>query len=250
MVAFAALPFAVPAASTLVNNGPRIQEIVTAYPAQMTVLQTVDEPTLGALQANPQDPAAQAAALSQLSGMPAADVAKVLELGSKFKSELETAATVDPAVLGVLAADPTNAEASAKAVGQIAEGLDVGTDQAVARLEALGTVPAADLGFLQTNGPAVQEAGARLQSVSEIPPADLAFLSDNAAEVEQAAKDNPKQWQRWWWICLIGQLLFLPCAFILTGRWSPRKAREDEREHERLVQAELALLKMPEPERV
>jgi ACS family D-galactonate transporter-like MFS transporter len=249
-VALGVLPFAVPAASTLVNDAPRVQKIVETYPDQVQVLQTVDEATLGALQANPEDPAAQVAALSQLSGMPAADVTRVVTLGSTYKAELETAATVDPAVLGVLATDPTNPEAGAQAVGQIAKGLGVGTDEAISRLQALGAVPPAELGFLQTNGPAVQKAGARLQSVSEIPAADLTFLSEHGAEVQEAVKDNPEQWQRWWWICLIGQLLFLPCVLILTGRWSPKKARQDELEHERLVEAELALLETPETQKL
>src|SRR4029450_3446327 len=103
-----------------------------------------------------------------------------------------------------------------------------------------------DLGFLQANGAAVQEAGARLQAVSVIPPADLAFLSAHAVAVQKAAKDNPRQWQRWWWICLLGQVLFLPCVLVLTGRWNPRKAREDELKHEALVQAEVDRLKPPE----
>jgi len=33
---------------------------------------------------------------------------------------------------------------------------------------------------------------------------------------------------------------------VLTGRWNPRKAREDELKHELLVQAELDRLKPPE----
>jgi len=246
--AFAVLPFALPAVSTLVNDGPRVQQIVAAYPDQVKVLQTVDGATLAALKANPQDQAAQVAALSQLSGMPAEDVTKVLTLGAKYSTELKTAATVDPAVLGVLATDPTNAEAAAKAVGQIADGLGIGPSEAAARLQALGAVPAADLGFLQAKGADVQKAGTRLQSVSQIPPADLAYLTAHAADVQKAAKDNPRQWQRWWWICLLGQVLFLPCVLVLTGRWNPRKAREDELEHEALVQAELDRLETPEPE--
>lgn len=214
------------------------------------MLQTVDGATLAALKENPHDQAAQVAALSQLSGMSAEDVTKVLTLGVKYSAELETAATVDPAVLGVLATEPTNAAAAGKAVGQIADGLGVGANEAAARLQALGAVPAADLGFLQTKGAGVQKAGARLQSVSQIPPADLAFLSANAAAVQKAAKENPRQWQRWWWICLLGQVLFLPCVLVLTGRWNPRKAREDELKHELLVRTELDLLRTPEPDLV
>jgi MFS family permease len=249
-IAFAIFPFAIPAVSTLMNDGPRVQQIVAAHPDQVKVLQTVDGATLAALKANPQDQAAQVAALSQLSGMSAEDVTKVLTLSAKYSAELKTAAAVDPAVLGVLATQPTNAAAAAKAVGQIAAGLGVGAPEAAARLQALGAVPPADLGFLQTKGTGVQKAGARLQSVSQIPPADLAYLSAHAADVQKAATDNPRQWQRWWWICLLGQALFLPCVLILTGRWSPRKAREDELNHELRVRAELDRLRTPEPDLV
>ena len=58
----------------------------------------------------------------------------------------------------------------------------------------------------------------------------------------QAAEDNPHQWQTWWWVCVAGQLVFLPFVFVLTGRWSPRRAKQDEVEHEQRVQEELAAL--------
>jgi hypothetical protein len=60
--------------------------------------------------------------------------------------------------------------------------------------------------------------------------------------VQKAAADNPHQWQTWWWVCVAGQVLFLPFIFVMAGRWSPRKAREDERRHEEMVQRELAAL--------
>jgi len=34
-----------------------------------------------------------------------------------------------------------------------------------------------------------------------------------------------------------------PLAFLLTGHWSPRRAREDELEHEKMVERELARLR-------
>ena len=36
--------------------------------------------------------------------------------------------------------------------------------------------------------------------------------------------------------------MFLPFIFLLTGRWSPKKAKQDEEEHEALVERELAEL--------
>ena len=68
-----------------------------------------------------------------------------------------------------------------------------------------------------------------------IPPATLAKLT-------KAGNDTPHQWQHWWWVCVAGQLVFLPFIFVMAGRWSPRKAREDERAHEEMVQRELAAL--------
>src|SRR4051794_24856735 len=84
--AFALLTVIVPATTALVDNGPRVQAIVTKYPGQVKVLQTVDPATLGALQANANDQAAQVKALSELTGMPATDLVRVVTLGAKLKA--------------------------------------------------------------------------------------------------------------------------------------------------------------------
>ncbi|MBO0806485.1 MAG: MFS transporter [Nocardiopsaceae bacterium] len=52
-----------------------------------------------------------------------------------------------------------------------------------------------------------------------------------------------RQWRDWLWACAAGQAVFLPFVFVLAGRWSPRKAREDATEYERLVQRELEALR-------
>jgi len=89
---------------------------------------------------------------------------------------------------------------------------------------------------------AAQEVGLPgLQAVQKAGP-QLATLAKYGAQVQKAAKDNPKNWQAWWWVCVAGQFLFLPFILIMTGRWSPKKAREDAEEHQRLVDAELAAL--------
>jgi hypothetical protein len=190
-ISLTALPFVVPATTILADKGEHVAAIAAEHPQQVKVLQTVDAATLAALKRNPDDRAAQAKALSALSGLTTAEVGRVVSL------------------------------------------------------QALDQVPPGDLGFLQANGPKVQQAGARLQSVSKVPPADLAYLAANGADVAKAGADNPKQWQTYWWICFAAQALFIPFIFVMYGRWSPRKAREDEAEHERQVQAELARL---EPE--
>ena len=110
--------------------------------------------------------------------------------------------------------------------------------QASEDLTALGKVPAADLAFLAKYGPPLQDAKVVAQ---------LTTSPKEAPVVQQALKDSPTQWQRWWWICLAGQILFIPFIWLLTGRWSPRKAREDAQAHEEAVNQELAALTGEQP---
>jgi hypothetical protein len=237
---YAFLTLVVPATSTLVDQGPRVQSIVSRYPTQVKVLQTVDPATLATLKSQPTNPAAQVRALSELSGLPPATVARVAQLSARYGPELATAAAIDPATKATLATQPTNRAAIAKAVTEIATAFHVSPGAAVTRLKALAAVPRSALVFLTANGAPVQSAAARLRSVSAVPPADLAYLSANGTKVAKAQKDNPGQWQTWWWICFAAQVLFLPFVFLMAGRWNPRLARQDELEHERLVERELA----------
>ena len=90
------------------------------------------------------------------------------------------------------------------------------------------------------------------QAVKEVGPADLAVvqkaqpqlkvLKEYGAKVQKAAKDGPGEWRTWWWICVGGQVLFLPFVFVMAGRWSPKKAREDAQAHQEAVDRELAAL--------
>ena len=144
---------------------------------------------------------------------------RVSAIVAAHPGQVQVLQTVDPATLAALKADPASRPAAAKAVSEIAGRLAI--------------------------SPA--EAAARLKSVSEVPPADLAYLSANAPKVAQAAKDNPGQWQTWWWICLAGQLAFIPFIFVMAGYWNPRRARAAEQEHERMVARELAQLQDARP---
>lgn len=248
----------------------KVETLAARYAPQLATLQKLDPATQAALAANPDDQAAQVKALSTLSGVSAADVAKTIALSTRYAQQLQTAQAVDQATLLALAANPADAANQAKAVGQIAQKLSVSPAEAAARLTALGQVPQADLAFLLTTGPTVQQAVSDLTAAGTVPPADLAFLSANGSKVQQAAADltavgqipaqdmaylsangakvqaaqadSPRQWQRWWWVCFAGQLLFLPFIFVMTGRWSPRKARQDAEAHEALVARELASL--------
>ena len=68
------------------------------------------------------------------------------------------------------------------------------------------------------------------------------YLTAHGSSVTTAAANAPGQWKTWWWVCVGGMVVFLPFILVMTGRWSPRKAKQDADEHEAKVQAELAAL--------
>jgi MFS family permease len=74
---------------------------------------------------------------------------------------------------------------------------------------------------------------------------NLANLLVAENKLVPAQNASPNEWKRWWWICLAGQLVFGLLIVTMRGRWSPRAARRDLEEHERLVAAELAKLITP-----
>jgi hypothetical protein len=120
-------------------------------------------------------------------------------------------------------------------------------------LTAASKIPAAQLGVLQASGAKVAAGQAQLVALSKVPAADLAYVSKYASlnepkvqklltDVSNAKAKSPKQWQHYFWIAVGGEVVFIPLIFLLTGFWSPKKAREKEEEHERWVEAELAKL--------
>jgi hypothetical protein len=139
---------------------------------------------------------------------------QVATLSAKYAPELATLSAIDPATQATLAAEPANQGAAAKAVGEIATKFNVTPAVATQRLLAVATVPAADLQYLSAHG----------------------------TQVEQASRSAPGQWQAWWWICIGGQVVFIPLIFVMSGRWDPRRAKRDLAEHQQRVDAELAEL--------
>jgi MFS family permease len=89
---------------------------------------------------------------------------------------------------------------------------------------------------------ALQQVGAAGLQTVQRNQAPLAVLQKYGTQVQNAARHNPHNWQVWWWVCLAGQVLFLPFIFIMTGRWSPKRAREDAEEHQRLVDLEMSAM--------
>lgn len=77
--------------------------------------------------------------------------------------------------------------------------------------------------------------------------APLGVLSAHGTAVANALKVTPSQWKHWWWVCIGGEIVFIPLIFVMVGRWSPRRARKDVQEYEARVDAELAKLTSPAP---
>jgi nitrate/nitrite transporter NarK len=85
--------------------------------------------------------------------------------------------------------------------------------------------------------------------INSIGAGDLENLLRQEVLIIPAQKASPDQWKRWWWVCIVGQLVFLALVFTMKGRWSPRAARRDLEAREKLVSAEMDRLHLrPEPE--
>ncbi|MFI8233949.1 MFS transporter [Streptomyces sp. NPDC085900] len=93
---------------------------------------------------------------------------------------------------------------------------------------------------------AVKEVGAANLAVVQKAAPQLKLLREYGPQVQKASKDGPGEWRNWWWICVGGQVLFLPFVFVMAGRWSPKKAREDAEAHQIAVDRELAALSAAE----
>ncbi len=236
----------VPATSTLFDKGTTVQAIATAHPKEIAILGALDPATSSALGKNAGDPVALPKALGEVAAQQGADPAKaaaVQAAAARRLPEIATAGAINPATLARLssAAAPAAADVSS-AQSDIAKAFNISPAAALTRL--VGLTPAkADLTLIQPYGAALTNANAA------IPPNDLKYLAANGATVVKAQKDNPHQWQTWWWVCFAAQLVFIPFIFLMTGRWSPKKAREDELEHERLVEREMAAMEHSAPAR-
>jgi MFS family permease len=133
---------------------------------------------------------------------------------AQYPREIQTIRAMDPRVLDALAANQADRVAAATALTEIRDAFDVSPSAALTRLLALKTLPKADLSFLQAHGVALSAA----------------------------QESNPGEWRRWWWVCVAGELVFLPLILIMAGRWSPASAKRDADEHDERVSAELARL--------
>jgi MFS transporter, ACS family, D-galactonate transporter len=234
-VALAIFTLVVPATSILVDKGTRVQEIVAEYPDEVAVLSAIDPEASATLSEDPTDIDALSTALGDVARQQGASDAEADEVSAAVVErapQLGAVQVIDPDTLATLQSGDLSVAATA--VEQISDGLGVDQAQAGELLVSLGAPDVqADLALIQPYATTLQDAN------GAIPADDLEFLGENGAEVQDAQEDNPGQWQNWWWVCVAGQVIFLPFVFVLAGRWSPKRAREDAQAHEEKVQREL-----------
>jgi MFS transporter, ACS family, D-galactonate transporter len=228
----------VPATSILVDKATPISEMKAEHPKEFGIITTIDPALAAKVTADPTDMKSLAPLLGQVAKAEGASDADAQGVEAVVSGgQLATVSVIQPATLAALQKNPLDQAAGAAAVGQIMQGLHV--DQATA-VKLLTSLASPDV---QANLQKAAGYGADLKKAgSTFTPEQLDYLKAHGAEVAKAAEDNPHQWQTWWWVCVAGQIVFLPFVFVLTGRWSPRRARQDEIEHEQRVQAELAAL--------
>jgi predicted PurR-regulated permease PerM len=137
---------------------------------------------------------------------------------AQFPAQVQTLTNLnkyaDAQTLAALQANPNDLTAGLKAATEVAAGTHVSVGQATTQLLALKALPASDLAFLTAHGTQLQSA-------------------------QSAA---PREWRTWWWVCVGTEVAFIPFIFVMAGRWSPRRAKRDEQEHQELVDRELAAL--------
>lgn len=85
-------------------------------------------------------------------------------------------------------------------------------------------------------------SNAEIQAKVGVHSANLASLLVAEKKVLPAKNASPGEWRRWWTVCIVAQAVFLLLIFAMRGRWSPRAAKRDFEEHERVVSEELAKL--------
>jgi MFS family permease len=138
---------------------------------------------------------------------------------AQFPAQVQTLqslnAHADPQTLAALQANPNDLTAGLKAATEVAAATHVSVGQATTQLLAL----------------------------KALPPTDLAFLQAHGTQLLNAQSAAPREWRTWWWVCVGTEVAFIPFVFVMTGRWSPRRARQDEREHEQRIQAEFEALR-------
>jgi MFS transporter, ACS family, D-galactonate transporter len=280
---FLVIPAIVSSVTPLVSYGSTVQAYATQYapeiafaqahPAVVADAQKVPPSVIATATSIPPVAEAAEAKIPPSVLVTAATYSTQLANAQKFAPELAVI-EANPALFTKLQADPTNKALQAQAVaaaGGGAQGESVLTTIAANQAAIAGVIAVGPqlqtvqpyIGDLTTIAPyasqlktiapysaqltAMAPYSAQLTSLSKpATQAALTYLQQHGAQVQTAAAAEPGQWKNWYWVCVGGMVVFLPFIFIMTGRWSPRKAKQDADEHEAKVAAELAALQKAE----
>jgi MFS transporter, ACS family, D-galactonate transporter len=239
-ISFLIIPAVINSVTPLVNYGTTVSAYATAYKSQIAFAAS--------------HPAIVATAKKIPPAVLATAKADAVQLGNAARFAPELAAfKANPTLFARLAAYPNPAKIPASlaaqalaAAGGGAKGAAVLATFAANKTAIAGVIAASPA--LATVAPyaadltTVAPYSAQLAALSKVPPAAFAYLNAHAAAVQKAAAQTPGQWKTWYWVCFGGIIFFLLSIPLLRGRWSPAAARRDEREHEAMVEAELAKL--------
>jgi hypothetical protein len=61
-------------------------------------------------------------------------------------------------------------------------------------------------------------------------------LVEKLGEIKAAAGAAPGQWQTWFWICVVAEIVFIPLMLPLVGKWRPSAAKAEVEAHDREVE--------------
>jgi ACS family D-galactonate transporter-like MFS transporter len=260
-VSFLIIPAVITGVTPLVNYGTTVSAYATTYKSELAFA-SAHPAVVAAAKKVPPSVDATVAKIPPAVLATATTDATQLANAVKFAPELAVI-KANPALFTKLAAyknpatiPPALAAQAVAAAGGGAKGLAVlstidansaAITGVIAAAPALATVApyAADL---TTIAPYSAELtimapySAQLTALSKVPPSAIAYLTAHGAAVTKAAAQSPGQWKVWYWICFGGIIFFLLTIPLLRGRWRPSDARRDEREHEAMVEAELAKL--------
>jgi MFS transporter, ACS family, D-galactonate transporter len=210
------VPFVVTTVSTLVDKGPAVQGVLAdPTPVGKTTIGQVAT----AVSANP-------TVVAQVQAISARDGALIVALQK------------NPAVASAIAAGV--AAHTTPTAAQLAElKAALGT---TAYNELLKPTTTADLTYLSTTAPAKLGAAnfAALSAPTPALTAALTTLQTKGPAVAKAAAASPKEWRRYFFVGVAGEIIFIPLIFVMAGFWDPRRAKRAEEEHEAMVDRELA----------
>jgi MFS family permease len=254
---FLIIPAIVSSVTPLVTYGSTVSAYSTQYGRQLAFAQA--HPAVVATATKVPPPV-----LATAAKIPPAVLATAAKLGPqlanahKFAPELAVI-EAHPVLFTQLNADPSNKALQAQAVaaaGGGAKGVAVLTTISANQAAINGVIAvgpqlrtiapySADLTVIapySADLTVIAPYGPQLTALSKVPPAAIAYLTAHGAVVQKAAAQTASQWKTWYWVCFGGIIFFLLSIPLLRGRWKPSDARRDDREHEAMVQAELAKL--------